>query len=119
MDVKAVNRDQLVEKLDSLGMKNSRPGSEGSYDYIEERADTVSTPVESNLSIRTTEQWERQLMKDPKVLYSLFIEASIHKLIYNVEPTCSFHTCKAWKQCTHPTLSPYQGHPELQCQDLL
>ena len=67
MDVKAVTGDQLVEKLDSLAIKNSRPGSEGSYDYVEEQGDSMSTPVESTLSVQTTEQWERQLMKDPKV----------------------------------------------------
>ena len=39
MDVKAVSGDQLVEKLDSLAMKNSRPGSEGSYDYVDEHGD--------------------------------------------------------------------------------
>ena len=67
MDVKAVTGDQLVEKLDSLAIKNSRPGSEGSYDYVDEQGDSMSTPVESTLSVQTTEQWERQLMKDPKV----------------------------------------------------
>ena len=67
MDVKAVTGDQLVEKLDSLAMKNSRPGSEGSYDYVDEQGDSMSTPVENTLSVQTTEQWERQLMKDPKV----------------------------------------------------
>ena len=67
MDVKAVTGDQLVEKLDSLGIKNSRPGSEGSYDYVDEQGDSMSTPVERTLSVQTTEQWERQLMKDPKV----------------------------------------------------
>ena len=69
MEPKAVTGDQLVEKLDSLDMKNSRPTSEGSFDYVEEKADTMDTPIVPTLSINTTEQWEKQLMKDPKVLY--------------------------------------------------
>ena len=67
MDIKAVTGDQLVDKLNSLGLKSPRPISEGSYDFIEEKADTMDTPINPTISISTTEQWEKQLMKDPKV----------------------------------------------------
>ena len=68
MDSKGVTGDQLVEKLESLGVnKNSRPASEGSYDYVEEKADSMERPVESAVSVSTAKEWEKQLMKDPKV----------------------------------------------------
>ena len=72
MDIKAVTGGQLVEKLDSLGLK-SRPASEGSFDYIEEKTDTMDTPISPTLSINIAEQWEKQLMKDPKVCWYLII----------------------------------------------
>ncbi|KAL9099604.1 MAG: hypothetical protein Q9163_004924, partial [Psora crenata] len=68
MDIIAVTGDQLFERLNSLGLENSRPASSegGSFDYIEENADTMDTPVHPTISISTTEQWEKQLLKDPK-----------------------------------------------------
>ena len=72
MDIKAVTGDQLVDKLSTLGTNgSSRPASEGSFDYIEEKADTMDTPINPRISISTTEQWEKQLMKDPKVVCCL------------------------------------------------
>lgn len=120
MDVKTVTGDQLVDKLDSLAMKNSRPGSEGSYDYVEEQGDSMPTPIESTLSVQATEQWERQLMKDPKVPPRLAIHChNRRKLNMTAESTCPLHSCETRQQCPHPTLGPDQGHPELQCQDRL
>ena len=101
MDIRAVTGDQLAEKLDSLGMKNSRPASEGSFDYIEEKADTMDTPINPTLSINTTEEWEKQLLKDPKVSLSpnafhsfMLIQTScridLHSLLlYNTATTSS------------------------------
>ena len=75
MDVGSDRGDQLVEKLDSVGLQKSRPSSEGSYDYIEEKGDTMERPVESTISISTAEQWEKQLLQDPKVVPSLQFQA--------------------------------------------
>ena len=55
--------DQLAERL-----RDSRPISEGSYDYVnvEDRMDSAERPVEPTLSASVAEEWEEQLLKDPK-----------------------------------------------------
>ena len=104
--IKAVTGDQLIDKLSSLGMKSSRPESEGSFDYVEEKADSMDTPVNPTVSISTAEQWEKQLMKDPKVLSiprSLYHPSSLTATTESPRPYCFG---AAWKQCSHAAFYP-------------
>ena len=59
--------DQLIDKLDAVNLNISTPASEYSYDYVEESADTMEHPVEPTLAINTATEWQKTVLKDPKV----------------------------------------------------
>ena len=112
MDTKAVTGDQLVEKLDTLGLKTGRPGSEGSYDYLE-KPDSMERPVEPTLSISTTEEWEKHVMQDPKVS-SLTQSQRDDKLTARIEPSRSNYIIPTRQYSAHAESHANQRYSELQ-----
>ena len=86
---------QITDKLSSLGMQNNRPVSEGSYDYIEQ-PDNMDAPINRTVSVSTTEEWEKQLLKDPKVV-STASSVMLASADYSVESTCSHSPLTAWQ----------------------
>ena len=59
--------DGLASKLDSFQLDQSRPTSEHSYHYVENLADIMEKPTESTVSIGVAAEWQKAVLKDPKV----------------------------------------------------
>lgn len=65
-----VGGESITESLETLDVKDSKNGSEETYVYIEDRSKNMDSPCLPEISIAAAEQWEEELMRDPKVLYS-------------------------------------------------
>lgn len=71
---------QLAERLEAL---HTQPSAEKDYVYVKNDMETPRTPDSANdlpsttweptLSITTAEQWEKELLQDPKVQFILII----------------------------------------------
>ena len=60
-----VIEEKLVERLRALDLKESRAEAEKDYVYVDDSksSDTKYSPT---VSINTAEQWEKELLEDPK-----------------------------------------------------
>ena len=63
-----VVREKLVERLRAMEIKHEQDPEKGEYVFVDEHErGPIYTPRQTNVSIRDAEQWERELLADPKV----------------------------------------------------
>lgn len=63
-----VIEEKLMERLRALEVKESRVEAEKEYVYVDDQT-SPQTKYSSDVSINTAEQWEKELLEDPKVIY--------------------------------------------------
>lgn len=64
----SVSLQELEERIRALELEKERREPEKDYVYVQEEESDEPTGCSTSLSIRTTEQWEKELMHDPKVV---------------------------------------------------
>ena len=68
-----MNLQELEERVRALELQRMRKEPEKDYVYVQEEdgdEPTISISSSPTVSISTTEQWEKELMQDPKVYRS-------------------------------------------------
>ena len=63
-----VIEEKLLERLRALEVKESRVESEKDYVYLDDQK-IPQKEYSPTVSISTTEQWEKELLDDPKVVF--------------------------------------------------
>ena len=63
-----VIEEKLLERLRALEVKESRVESEKDYVYLDDHK-IPQKDYSPSVSISTTEQWEKELLDDPKVAF--------------------------------------------------
>ena len=58
------NSEKVAEQLQNLEVKN---GSEKDYVYVTDKKSSMDANRSETVSVGATEQWEKDLMQDPKV----------------------------------------------------
>ena len=89
----SVTGDQLVERLEAL---HKQDPAEKDYVYVKNDMETPRTPDSVNelpstaweptLAIRTTEQWEKELLQDPKVCFILPYHVNSSRYLPTLSP---------------------------------
>lgn len=70
-----VIEEKLLERLRALEVRESRVESEKDYVYLDDQK-TPQKSYSPTVSISTTEQWEKELLDDPKVAFELTIHGT-------------------------------------------
>ena len=85
----------LEERIRALEVEKKRREPEKDYVYVQEEGSEVTGPFSSSptISINTTEQWEKELMHDPKVPAIPFVPSEVLMLTAPKEPTGAVSTC--------------------------
>jgi len=68
-------QEKLAERLQALLVKDTQHESEKDYVYIEQEQRLSSSKYSPTVSISTAEQWEKELLEDPKVCLSQSISS--------------------------------------------
>ena len=69
-----VIEEKLMERLRALEVKESRVETEKDYVYVDDQT-SPQTKYSSTVSISTAEQWEKELLEDPKVSTALTVDS--------------------------------------------
>lgn len=63
-------REKLEERLQALLVKDLQPESEKDYVYVDQGQKLPPSEYSHSVSISVAEQWEKELLEDPKVYVS-------------------------------------------------
>ncbi|KAL2059664.1 hypothetical protein ABVK25_000957 [Lepraria finkii] len=78
------------ERPEALTGKEDKIQPKQDYAYIDKSMEQRPTsPCSPTVSISTTDQWEKELMEDPKVYFILYYDSLKNSSLTMTEPACA------------------------------